>query len=83
MANVDCIRHWHWVRVLSSQLLLGCFVSCFFDSYVMDLAFLKVPDSSGIEGLNWRLMLGSAGVPAIILAGKTFASHPQFAHRSD
>lgn len=35
----------------------------------MDLAFLKVPDRSGITGLNWRLMLGSAGVPALILGG--------------
>lgn len=41
-------------------------------SYVMDLAFLKVPDSGGIEGLNWRLMLGSAGVPAIVLAGQIY-----------
>ena len=27
--------------------------------YVMDIAFQNVPDSSGIRGLNWRLMLGS------------------------
>ncbi|KAK4055364.1 hypothetical protein OIO90_003202 [Microbotryomycetes sp. JL221] len=34
---------------------------------VSSLAFYKVPDSSGIEGLNWRIMLASAGVPAIAL----------------
>ncbi|KAG7093135.1 hypothetical protein E1B28_009418 [Marasmius oreades] len=35
---------------------------------VIDLAFFKIPDLSGIRGLNWRLMLGSAGVPAFWLA---------------
>ncbi|KAI0070188.1 hypothetical protein K474DRAFT_895367 [Panus rudis PR-1116 ss-1] len=35
--------------------------------YVMNLAFYHVPDSSGIRGLNWRLMLGSAGFPALII----------------
>lgn len=34
---------------------------------VSSLAFYKVPDQSGIEGLNWRIMLASAGVPAIAL----------------
>ena len=34
--------------------------------YVADLAFYHVPDQSGITGLNWRLMLGSAGFPALI-----------------
>ena len=27
--------------------------------YLVDVAFEKVPDQSGITGLNWRLMLGS------------------------
>lgn len=35
--------------------------------YAADLAFFKVPDTHNIKGLNWRLMLGSAGVPAIIV----------------
>lgn len=35
--------------------------------YVADLAFYYVPDQSGITGLNWRLMLGSAGFPALIV----------------
>ena len=35
--------------------------------YVADLAFYMVP-SHGIElGLNWRLMMGSAAIPAIIV----------------
>lgn len=34
--------------------------------YVADLAFYHVPDQSGITGLRWRLMLGSAGFPALI-----------------
>lgn len=35
--------------------------------YVADLAFYAVPDKPGITGLNWRLMLGSAGFPALIV----------------
>ncbi|KAF3070566.1 Polyol transporter 5 [Daldinia childiae] len=35
--------------------------------YVMDLAFFDVPDLSGIIGLNWRLMMGSALIPAVIV----------------
>ncbi|KAF4877176.1 putative polyol transporter 2 [Colletotrichum siamense] len=35
--------------------------------YVADLALYYVPDSSGITGLNWRLMMGSAGVPAVFV----------------
>lgn len=35
--------------------------------YIADLAFYFVPDH-GIElGLNWRLMMGSAGIPAVIV----------------
>ncbi|RPD63661.1 MFS sugar transporter [Lentinus tigrinus ALCF2SS1-6] len=39
---------------------------------VMSLAFYNVPDPSGITGLNWRLMLGSAGVPALIIMTQVF-----------
>ncbi|KAK8130245.1 hypothetical protein PG999_002625 [Apiospora kogelbergensis] len=35
--------------------------------YVADLAFFFVPDKSGISGLNWRLMMGSAMIPAVIV----------------
>ena len=35
--------------------------------YVADIAFYNVPDSSGINGLNWRLMLGSAALPPIFV----------------
>ena len=35
--------------------------------YVADLAFYFVPDQSGIIGLNWRLMMGSAMLPAVIV----------------
>lgn len=35
--------------------------------YAADLAFYNVSDRSGITGLNWRLMMGSACLPAIIV----------------
>ena len=35
--------------------------------YASDLAFYKVPDPSHITGLNWRLMMGSAMLPAVIV----------------
>ncbi|KAJ0304153.1 hypothetical protein COL516b_006043 [Colletotrichum fioriniae] len=35
--------------------------------YVADLAFYYVPDKSGIVGLNWRLMMGSAMLPAVFV----------------
>ncbi|CAL1708154.1 unnamed protein product [Somion occarium] len=41
---------------------------------VVDLAFFKVPDKPGITGLNWRLMLGSAGVPAVIVMSQVYFS---------
>lgn len=34
------------------------------------LIFKGVPDQSGITGLNWRLMLGSAVLPAIIVCAQ-------------
>lgn len=34
---------------------------------VSSLIFYNVPDRSGIVGLNWRLMLGSAALPALIV----------------
>ncbi|KAJ3724935.1 hypothetical protein DFJ43DRAFT_1157684 [Lentinula guzmanii] len=39
---------------------------------VMDLAFYKVSDPPHITGLNWRLMLGSAGVPALVICLQVF-----------
>ncbi|TAQ84696.1 hypothetical protein B7494_g6970 [Chlorociboria aeruginascens] len=35
--------------------------------YAADLAFYYVPDKPGITGLNWRLMMGSAMLPAVIV----------------
>jgi hypothetical protein len=35
--------------------------------YASDLAFYYVPDKPGITGLNWRLMMGSAMFPAVIV----------------
>lgn len=40
--------------------------------YAADLAFFKVPDQSGIVGLNWRLMMGSAMFPAVIVCVLVF-----------
>jgi MFS family permease len=36
-----------------------------FIGYAADLAFFKVPDRPGITGLRWRLMMGSAMLPAV------------------
>lgn len=35
--------------------------------YAADLAFYKVPDKPNITGLNWRLMMSSAMLPAVIV----------------
>lgn len=35
--------------------------------YAADLAFYGVPDKPNIQGLNWRLMMGSAMLPAVIV----------------
>ena len=40
--------------------------------YVSDLAFYKVPDSSGIIGLNWRIIMASAMLPALVVIGFVF-----------
>ncbi|KIK37349.1 hypothetical protein CY34DRAFT_15757 [Suillus luteus UH-Slu-Lm8-n1] len=34
---------------------------------LIDLAFYFIPDTPGVTGLNWRLMLGSAGIPGLIV----------------
>ena len=40
--------------------------------YVADLIFLNVHDRHNIHGLRWRLMLGSAGIPAIVVMSQVF-----------
>ncbi|KAL5523633.1 hypothetical protein ACEPAG_7806 [Sanghuangporus baumii] len=40
--------------------------------FVSDLIFLKVHDPAHITGLNWRLMLASAGVPALFVMAQVF-----------
>ena len=35
--------------------------------YASDLAFYKVPDTPNITGLNWRIMMASAMLPAVIV----------------
>ncbi|GAA5833127.1 hypothetical protein JCM3766R1_001406 [Sporobolomyces carnicolor] len=39
---------------------------------VSSLAFYYVPDSSGITGLNWRIMLGSASFPAFFVMAQVY-----------
>ncbi|KAI0666654.1 hypothetical protein C8Q78DRAFT_1197679 [Trametes maxima] len=39
---------------------------------VMSLAFFNVHDTHNVHGLNWRLMLGSAGVPALIIMSQVY-----------
>lgn len=38
------------------------------------LAFYGVPDSNGIEGLNWRLMLGAPAVPPLAVLALVYLS---------
>lgn len=38
----------------------------------MDLSFFYVKDTKNITGLNWRLMLGSAGVPALFVMAQVY-----------
>ena len=40
--------------------------------FVSDLIFLKVKDPHNIHGLNWRLMLSSAGIPALVVLSQVF-----------
>ncbi|CAE6475084.1 unnamed protein product [Rhizoctonia solani] len=40
--------------------------------FVADLAFYHVKDTPNITGLNWRLMLGSAGVPALAIMAQVY-----------
>ncbi|KAJ4307189.1 hypothetical protein N0V88_000568 [Collariella sp. IMI 366227] len=40
--------------------------------YVADLAFYPVPDHGISQGLNWRLMMGSAMIPAVIVCFLAF-----------
>lgn len=35
--------------------------------YAADLAFYEVPDTASVTGLNWRLMMSSAMMPAVIV----------------
>ncbi|KAJ7078680.1 proton myo-inositol cotransporter [Mycena epipterygia] len=50
-----------WQMMVAFGIFLG---------YAADLALLNVPDHGSVTGLNWRLMLGSAGVPAVFLAAQ-------------
>ncbi|OCF36436.1 D-xylose-proton symporter [Kwoniella heveanensis BCC8398] len=40
--------------------------------YCADLIFYHVPDHPHITGLNWRLMLASAGIPALFVMAQVF-----------
>lgn len=41
--------------------------------FICDLAFYFVKDHNPhIKGLGWRLMLGSAGIPAIIVMSQVY-----------
>ncbi|KAL0956130.1 hypothetical protein HGRIS_002296 [Hohenbuehelia grisea] len=40
--------------------------------FVADLIFFRIPDKPNITGLNWRLMLASAGIPALFIMAQVF-----------
>ena len=64
VADVDRVRNNAVILPLSTfhSISLTC---C--SGYVADLMFYKVPDTSGIVGLNWRIMMASAMFPALIV----------------
>ena len=39
---------------------------------VSSLVFYRVPDKPNITGLNWRLMLGSACLPALLVCAQVY-----------
>ncbi|KAL8710384.1 MAG: hypothetical protein Q9220_004985 [cf. Caloplaca sp. 1 TL-2023] len=40
--------------------------------YASDLCFFRVADQAGVVGLNWRLMMGSAMLPAMVVVACVF-----------
>ncbi|KAF9008009.1 hypothetical protein BDQ17DRAFT_1388925 [Cyathus striatus] len=40
--------------------------------FVSDLIFFRVPNKPHVTGLNWRLMLASAGAPALLIMTQVF-----------
>lgn len=74
LANMGC------VSVTCSKLVWIQTKHCFLYRFgimmgtACNIAFYKVPDASGIEGLNWRLMVGVAGVPALILLFQVYTN---------
>lgn len=40
--------------------------------YLADIGFYYVPNRPSIDGLNWRLMLGVACIPAIVVMAQVF-----------
>lgn len=42
--------------------------------YLSDLAFYHVPDMAGVTGLNWRMMMASAMLPAVVCCSFVFAA---------
>lgn len=56
-------------KIRGSLVMLWQFFTAFgiMLGYVLSLAFLHVPDHAITYGLNWRLMLGSACLPCIVV----------------
>ncbi len=50
---------------------MNCLSFC---RYVADIGLYFVPDRPGAPGLNWRLMLGSAGIPALVVMAMVYLS---------
>ena len=64
MANVDRVRY--HARYFAPKIIEAS-RSNTGKGYIADLAFYFVPDRGVAQGLNWRLMMGSAAIPAIIV----------------
>ena len=66
MADVDGFRNHGWYVFSSFWDMLTARLTSW-SGYMADLAFYFVPDHGIAQGLNWRLMMGSAMIPAVIV----------------
>lgn len=70
--SAECVPH----RIRGALVMMWQMFTAFgiMLGYVMSLAFQNVPDYGiGGNGLNWRLMLGSAMIPAIFVCVQVFS----------
>jgi Sugar (and other) transporter len=72
VADVDRFWNHAWMCELLCALPSCAILTNVSPADVMSLAFYHVKDTHNITGLSWRLMLGSAGFPAIIVMAQVY-----------